>query len=250
MESGITDVSKPGNAPTTTRYLGAGSNLNWNHEFRYDDSEVKNSNWYNGHPSKSYANGMSNEEFWALIRRFNKHIFRVKRIGEQPLSQLDMYISTEEDITEEKLRAHAERLYTSVIFDIFSVHKHIVRLRSWREQYRTIWFLGAYSVAWLADLLSVTLLIFLMVLIIYPPSREKFFPSAPASITSGRTGAVKKPMAGVLASDSVTGAPEHHKGETVEQEARSFLNSLSAVSLYSLQLLPTLRSERRLTLLT
>lgn len=240
MESEFIDGGEIGKESTTIPHLTPGAIPEDDYEIKHDDPEVKSSSWHDEHPTKSYVHGLPNEGFWALIRRFNKQIFRVKKINKQPLSHLDMNIAAEEDITEEKLRAHIERLYTSVIIDIFSFYKHVVRLRSWREQRRTMWFLGVYSVFWLADLLSVMLLIFLIVLVVYPPSRERCFPSAPASLTSGRTGAVKKPMAGVLASDSVTGAPEQHKGESVEQEARSFLKSISTVSLNSLKPLPTL----------
>ena len=42
-------------------------------------------------------------------------------------------------------------------------------------------------------------------------------------------------MAGVLASDdSMTGAPEKHPGDAVDQEAHSFVNSICTVSLHRL----------------
>ncbi|KAK2598180.1 hypothetical protein QQS21_005657 [Conoideocrella luteorostrata] len=227
MES--VNIDKTEKEPTATRHRTPNNTSEGDLRSRTMAPEVKNSSWQNDHSNTPYVDGLSNDDFWALIRRFDKQIFQVKKIEKWPLSNLDMNIAAEEDITEEKLRAHAERLYTSVIIVLISLYKHIVRLRSWREQQRTLWFLGIYSAAWLADLLSVTLLIFLIVSIVYPPSREKFFPSAPAALTSSRTGALKKPVAGVLASDSVTGAPEQYKGETLEQEARSFLNSISAL---------------------
>lgn len=67
-------------------------------------------------------------------------------------------------------------------------------------------------------------------LIVCPPARDIFFPPAPASLISSRTGAVKKPIAGVLASESVTGAPEENSGEAIEQEAHSFIYSINTVS--------------------
>ena len=54
-----------------------------------------------------------------------------------------------------------------------------------------------------------------------------------------QTGGVQKPMAGVLASlDSMTGAPEKHPGEAVEQEAHSFVNSVCIVSTFVSPFLP------------
>jgi hypothetical protein len=175
--------------------------------------------------------GIPNGDFWTLIRRFNKQISHVKRINKQPLSNLDMNIAAGEDITAMKLQAHAERFYMTVVTSLVALYKHIALLRSWRDN-RTFYFFGTYSIAWLVDLLPPTLILFLIVLIVCPPVREICFPPAPASLISSRTGAVKKPIAGVLASESVTGAPEENSGEAIEQEAHSFIYSISTVSFF------------------
>jgi hypothetical protein len=79
-------------------------------------------------------------------------------------------------------------------------------------------------------LMSVTLI----ALIVYPPARDILFPAAPIALVSGKTGGVQKPKAGTLGShDSVTGAPENHKGEAVEQEASNFVNGIASVALSS-----------------
>ena len=45
---------------------------------------------------------------------------------------------------------------------------------------------------------------------------------------------MKKPTAGMLGShDSMTGAPEKHQGEAVEQEAHNFVSGLAAIGLSS-----------------
>lgn len=45
---------------------------------------------------------------------------------------------------------------------------------------------------------------------------------------------MQKPKSGVLGShDSVTGAPENHKGEAVEQEASNFVSGIASVALSS-----------------
>lgn len=174
--------------------------------------------------------GLKNEDLWTMLRRFDKQIFHVKRINERPLADLDLNIADEEEFSPDKLRAQVERLYMVVIVNLFSVWKQIVRLRSWREWQRTSIFLAVYSVAWLLDILIPTFAGFLIMLILYPPSREKCFPFAPPALIDANTGGVQKPAAGVLASDdSVTGAPEHHQGEAVEKEAHSFVNSFSTV---------------------
>lgn len=74
----------------------------------------------------------------------------------------------------------------------------------------------------------------LVVLVVYPPSRERLFPPAPIALVDSNTGGVQKPKAGVLGShDSATGAPENHKGEAVEQEASNFFNGFTSVALTS-----------------
>jgi len=77
-----------------------------------------------------------------------------------------------------------------------------------------------------------TLLLTIIVLIIYPPSRDFLFPPAPLALISGATGDIQKPKAGMLGSDnSITGAPEKHKGEAVEQEASNFVSSFAQITL-------------------
>jgi hypothetical protein len=79
-----------------------------------------------------------------------------------------------------------------------------------------------------------TLLSILVVLAIYPASRELLFPPAPIALISSKNGSVQKPKAGVLGSkDSVTGAPEKFRGEAVEQEASTLISSITSLALQS-----------------
>lgn len=53
----------------------------------------------------------------------------------------------------------------------------------------------------------------LLLLILYPPSRPFLFPPAPLAAVSTKHGTLQTPSAGTLgSSDSLTGAPEAHKG--------------------------------------
>lgn len=224
--------------PTASQPLTGGSiaqlepQVNDDNNFAEYDPNAGRKDWRDDDASiRRYLGGVEKEEFWTLIRRFNKQVSHVKRIEKRPSSSLDFNIASEADITGDRLRAQGERLYMTVITRLIASYKHVVRLRSWREKTRTLSFLAGFSIAWLADLLIATLLSFLILLIVYPPSRDTCFPSAPASLTNGETGAIQKPPAGVLASDSFTGAPEKQTGEAVEQEARNFLNSVGAVRL-------------------
>jgi hypothetical protein len=88
--------------------------------------------------------------------------------------------------------------------------------------------------AWMFDFLMPLVSVTLIALIAYPPSRPLMFPPAPIALVSSKTGGVQKPKSGTLGShDSVTGAPENHKGEAVEQEASNFVNGIASVALSS-----------------
>jgi hypothetical protein len=69
---------------------------------------------------------------------------------------------------------------------------------------------------------------------VYPPSRTFLFPPAPLALVDPKTGGVQNPKAGVLGShDTATGAPENHRGEAAEQEARNFVAGIATVSISS-----------------
>jgi hypothetical protein len=111
-------------------------------------------------------------------------MYHVKSLPEPPLGGLDLNIADEEEFSPDKLRSNIERLYMTVIVTAVGFYKHIARLRSWRERNRTLAFLGVYSVAWLIDFLVPTIVAFLMILIVYPPSRHYCFPPAPIASRS------------------------------------------------------------------
>merc|ERR1712093_298216 len=199
-------------------------------------AEVKDLGW-NDHPSDVPAplvGGLPNEELWTLIRRFNKQMYHVKALPEPPLGGLDLNIADEEEFSPDKLRANIERLYMTVGVGMVGFWKHIARLRSWRERNRTLAFAAVYFGTWAFDFLVPTIIAFLMVLIMYPPARTYCFPPAPIALIDSKTGGIKKPTAGVLGSDnSLTGAPEKHQGEAVEQEASNFVNGFTSIAISS-----------------
>lgn len=161
-------------------------------------------------------------------------MYHVKEYPYPVPGNLDLNIADEEEFSPDKLRANLERLYMTVGIGMMAFVKHIVRLRSWRESKRTAAFCAAYSLAWLLDMIIPLLSLTMIVLIVYPPSRDLLFPPAPIALVSTNTGGVQKPKAGVLGStDSATGAPENHKGEAVEAEASNFVNSIASVALSS-----------------
>lgn len=161
-------------------------------------------------------------------------MYHVKSLETPPIGGLDLNIADDEEFSPDKLRANVERLYMTVIVGLVAFYQHIVRLRSWRERNRTLAFAGVYLVAWAFDYLVPTIITFLIVLIVYRPARPYCFPPAPLALIDTKTGGVKKPAAGVLGSDnSLTGAPEKHQGEAVEQEASNFFNSFTSIAISS-----------------
>ena len=163
-----------------------------------------------------------------------QQMYHVKSIPKAPVGGLDLNIADEEEFSPDKLRANFERLYMTVIVGCIGVFKHIARIRSWNEWRRTLVYLWVYAVAWVLDLIVPTIITFMIVLIMYPKARAICFPPAPLALIDAGSGGIKKPTAGVLGSDnSLTGAPEKHQGEAVEQEASNFVKAFSSIAISS-----------------
>ncbi|KAH9949403.1 hypothetical protein B0H21DRAFT_804474 [Amylocystis lapponica] len=197
------------------------------------DPDVKDIGW-NSLPHRfpaPFIHGLSNDDLFTLIRRFDKQLYHVKAIPEPPKGQLDLESAQDEEFSPDKLRSNLERLYMTVIVGLASFAKHIARLRSWNESRRTAAFCIAYFLAWYSNTLGALFSITLLALILHPPSRSYLFPPAPLAAVSASTGNLQKPPAGTLASkDSLSGAPETHSGEAVEQEASNFVTGFASVA--------------------
>ncbi|KAM7212518.1 Protein of unknown function (DUF3292) domain containing protein [Rhypophila decipiens] len=191
------------------------ANKNTNHDVDHDHQNN----------DEKLAPVVTNEELFTLLRRFNKNINHVKCTHTTPPSKFDLEIPPDETFTVFKFRTRLEQFYMTIGVGLVSAYKHLVRLRSWQEWRRTSSFLYIYAMAWYFDVLLSTLFSMLLVLAVYPPSRGILFPHAPPALIS-EAGDLKKPMTNVLASDSLTGAPESHPGEAIEQEAHSFVNAI------------------------
>ncbi|EIN07550.1 hypothetical protein PUNSTDRAFT_88129 [Punctularia strigosozonata HHB-11173 SS5] len=194
--------------------------------------EVEDIGW-NEHPDSvpsPIVKGLSNDDLWVLLRRFNK-IHHVRTV-EGPLpGDLDLNYAEDEEFSPEKLRATFERLYMTIIVGFAAFAKHVARLQSWNERNRTIAWLVGYYVAWALNVLMPALFTLILVLIVFPPSRTFLFPPAPLAAVSATHGGLQKPPAGQLHSkDSLTGAPEAYKGEAVENEASDFVSGMASLA--------------------
>ncbi|KAJ5399527.1 hypothetical protein N7465_010016 [Penicillium sp. CMV-2018d] len=179
---------------------------------------------------ETLAKGLSNEDLWMLIRRFNKQIYHVKAVHDTAALNLDLNRTENEQFPPEKLRMTLERFYISVVVGVTEFFRHITRLRSWKEPARTTIFCAGYFVAWAVDLLVPTILGIVVALIMVPPVRILLFPGL--AKTDGANGS--SPSGGqVQSEDSLTGAPENHKGEAAEQEAKNMVDSFATVAMES-----------------
>ncbi|PGH32763.1 hypothetical protein GX50_04417 [[Emmonsia] crescens] len=183
---------------------------------------------------ESPVKGLSNEDLWMLLRRFDKQISHVRAIPALPPCDFDLYRSENEAFSPDTLRATIERFYATVVIGLTSFAKHLARLRSWKETRRTAVFCAVYFAAWLLDLMVPAFFSMLLVLVLYPSCRELLFPAVPISLVDSESGGIQKPKAGVLGSkDTITGAPENFKGEAVEQEASNLVSGASRLALES-----------------
>ncbi|KAH9847923.1 hypothetical protein C2E23DRAFT_846279 [Lenzites betulinus] len=198
---------------------------------KLDDPEVKDLGWRSDSVrAPSLIQGIPNDDLFMIIRRFNKQVQHVRAIPPPPPGVLDLEISADEEFSPDKLRANIERLYMTVIIGMAAFGKHIARLRSWNEPRRTAKFCVAYFAAWYLGLLPALLVGTVLVLIFHPEYRAKMLPPAPLAAVSATTGNLQVPRAGTLGSgDSLSGAPEAHQGEAVEQEASHFVAALGAI---------------------
>ncbi|CAG8892135.1 unnamed protein product [Penicillium egyptiacum] len=179
---------------------------------------------------ETLAKGLSNEDLWMLIRRFDKQIYHVKAVHDTTSLNLDLNRTENEQFPPEKLRMTLERFYTSVVVGVTEFFRHITHLRSWKEPVRTTIFCAGYLVAWGVDLLVPTILGLVVALIMVPPARQLLFPRLVRTDDSNGS----SPTEGQLQSeDSLTGAPENHKGEAAEQEAKNLIDSFATVAMES-----------------
>ncbi|KAK6543625.1 hypothetical protein TWF694_000367 [Orbilia ellipsospora] len=225
------------NAPSDSHALAAADqDIKGAAQIDHNHREVKDLGWNDptDEISRPLVGGLTNEELWTLVRRFNKQIYHVKAMPHAPPGGLDLNIADEDEFSPDKFRSTLERLYMTVIVGVIAAFKHIARLRSWNERKRTGVFCAVYFIAWILDLVIPLLIGFFITLIMFPKSRRYLFPPTPLALVDISTGQLQQPAAGVLASKgSLTGAPEKHEGEAVEQEASNFVSGIAAIGINS-----------------
>ncbi|KAJ5296389.1 uncharacterized protein N7443_007282 [Penicillium atrosanguineum] len=180
---------------------------------------------------ETLAEGLSNEDLWMLIRRFNKQIYHVKAVPDAQARDIDLNRADDEQFPPEKLRMTVERFYTSVVVGLTEFFRHVGRLRSWKEPVRTSVSCAVYFSSWFLDLLIPAILSLFVALIMFPPIRTVLFPMAPAKTDSDASSVHSSSSDLPESHDSLTGAPENHKGEAAEQEAKNLVDSVATMAM-------------------
>ncbi|KAL2869758.1 uncharacterized protein BJX67DRAFT_346925 [Aspergillus lucknowensis] len=127
--------------------------------------------------------GMSDEDLWRVVRRFNKQVCHVQAIPRVHEEHLDLNRTAEEQFPPEKLQRTIERFYTSVIMAVNLLFGYTGRLRSWNDSCRTGLFAAVYFLAWVLDLLIPASTGFLVALIFCPSISSLLFPKLPETHT-------------------------------------------------------------------
>lgn len=171
--------------------------------------------------------GIPNGTLFSYIRRFNKDVFDVRSVPMDVTSGLDLNESWAPDYATEKIPLQLQRLYLTLALGIASLIRQMARLRSWRETRRTAAFCAAYTLAWLLNLLVPLFLGMLIAVVCSKKARDTLFPPAPLALVDISKGTLKEPQAKQLGTfNTLTGAPEKHDGEAVEQEAANFADNI------------------------
>ena len=153
-------------------------------------------------PTNIYEGLEDNDELYKIVRRMDKQLYSVRAFrdgskrGQFPEEELDLVNSSDEEFSSDRLRSNLERLYLTFVLGAAGAAKHIQRVRSWNEYNRTVVWCTIYFAFWLAHQVGLLLGGVLIVLMVYPPSRQFIFPPAPLSMVSVVSGGLQKPRAG------------------------------------------------------
>ncbi|KAL5042996.1 hypothetical protein BDW71DRAFT_132185 [Aspergillus fruticulosus] len=166
--------------------------------------------------------GLSNDDLWRLIRRFDKQVSHVQVIPCNSTQQLDLNRAADEQFPASKLQKTIERFYVSVLVKVGLLISHVNHLRSWNDPHRTGTFGAVYLVAWLCDFIIPLLSGALLTMIFCPSFRSSLFPPIPESEMQTQT----QSSAAMEASTPHVHAPPVNEGEA-EDEAADLVNGIA-----------------------
>ncbi|KAL6233923.1 hypothetical protein BDW75DRAFT_251726 [Aspergillus navahoensis] len=172
-------------------------------------------------PEEPLNSGLSNDDLWRLIRRFDKQVSHVEAIPCTSTQQLDLNRAPDEQFPASKLQITIERFYVSVLVKVGLLISHVNHLRSWNDPRRTGVFGGIYLIAWLCDFIIPLLSGVLLAMIFCPSFRSSLFPPIPESEMQIQT----QPSAKEESTPHVH-APPVNEGEA-EDEAADLVNGIT-----------------------
>ncbi|KAL4760320.1 uncharacterized protein BDW70DRAFT_67104 [Aspergillus foveolatus] len=173
-------------------------------------------------PEDPLTPGLSNNDLWRLIRRFDKQVSHVEAIPCTAIHQLDLNRTADEQFPASKLQKTIERFYVSVLVKVGLFISHINHLRSWNDPRRTGLFGAVYLIAWLCDFIIPLLSGVLLAMIFSPATRSSLFPPVPESEsqTQGQPSSTEESTLHVH-------APPVNEGEA-EDEAADLVNGIKS----------------------
>ncbi|KAJ5946934.1 hypothetical protein N7454_003773 [Penicillium verhagenii] len=173
---------------------------------------------------ENLAKGLSNEDLWMLVRRFDKQIYHVRAVQDAKTQPLDLNRVDSERFPPEKVAHHPRAVL------------HLRGCRSYRvlSAYYTLAVMErVYFTCWAFDILVPTICGVMVSMIMIPQVRAWIFPATTETLNSEIPSARNSVTGQPESLDSLTGAPEAHKGEAAEQEARNLIDSLATVAIES-----------------
>ena len=104
------DLSAAAGAPPTT------TEAPLNPPHGYDTASITDLGWHEDPENIEHlVDGISNDEVFKLIRRFNKVVWFLKDGSNVPASGIDLEVAPEQEFAPNKMRAQLERFYIDVV---------------------------------------------------------------------------------------------------------------------------------------
>ncbi|KII91746.1 hypothetical protein PLICRDRAFT_682123 [Plicaturopsis crispa FD-325 SS-3] len=125
--------------------------------------------------------GIEDNQLWAMMRRFDQQVVHAATPPHKlPPGEPDLRPSPLPSVpfTSDIIKTNLEQVYINLGVSVHRLAGEVERLTCWREEerHRAAVFCAAYFTAWFCHLTVPLLIGFLIVLVLYPPSRRFCFP--------------------------------------------------------------------------
>ncbi|CED85520.1 Protein of unknown function DUF3292 [Phaffia rhodozyma] len=191
-----------------------------------------------GHsPQGTVVMGLEDDQLWSMLRRFDRQVnHALSPPHHLPEGQPDMRRSVLPTVpyNSDLVKSNLERCYGTAGVSGIRFFREMARLMSWApgEQKRTGAFCAAYFTAWIFHQTTPLILLLLMTLVLYPPSRAYLFPPLPPP--SGQPLSATDPTnrRGDESLVDVSHPQKHRsKHEQIEQQSLEFTKSIEKLGI-------------------